>query len=202
MRNRTIAAVALLTGIAVGAPTDARACSCMSPNLVASYQYASDTIAARVLTERQRGNRLQYRVEVIRAYSGCLQPGERITIETPVWSASCGQPLALGRRYLLTADASDFKDDPNVFSINLCGYNRALANLTADDLAFLESRSVFCEETGQVSCADGSDPVQCFADPCEVESCAEATMCEANYCGGCDAEFYSDDWTPVCEDQG
>lgn len=181
--------------------SDAEACSCMRPSLTASYHYSSDTVAVQVLAERQGPQRLFYRVEVIKPFSGCLQPGDRVTIETALWDASCGQRLEVGARYLLTADAEDSRGAPDVYSINLCGYNRQMSELTRDDLQFLRSRSVFCEETGAVACADGSDPVQCLQDPCRAESCADATLCEANYCSGCNAEFYGENWAPVCEDR-
>jgi hypothetical protein len=202
--NKRILAVgaALVVGLAGLVPSEASACSCMRPSLSASYHYSSDTIAVRVLSERQGPQRVYYRVEVVKAFSGCLQPGDRVTIETPVWSASCGQRLATGARYLLTADAADFRGDPDVYSINLCGYNRAFDELTAEDMQFLRSRSVFCEETGTIVCSDGTDPVQCLQDPCQAEAgtCEGATICESNTCGGCNAEFYGEQWAPMCED--
>lgn len=190
---------------AIGAallPADAAACSCMPPSLSASWHLSADTVAARILSERRGATQIRYEVEVLQAYSGCLRPGARIHIETALHEATCGQPLRVGARYLLTADAWDTADDPNVFSIHLCGYNRLLSDLTPDERAFLGSRQVICEDTGEVTCADGSDPVQCLQDPCDAETCAEAAVCEANYCGGCGAEFYADDWTPVCQDPG
>lgn len=50
-----------------------------------------------------------------------------------------------------------------------------------------------CSSVPPVSaCPDGVAAVQCFADPCSVTKCAahpDAT-CEANYCGGCHANFF------------
>lgn len=37
------------------------------------------------------------------------------------------------------------------------------------------------------SCADGSELVQCFVDPCEAKQCAEGEQCVRDYCGGCNA---------------
>ena len=201
MNTRMLAVGAVLAASAAAlAPSDAEACSCMPPSVEASWHHSSDTVAARVLAERRGPERVLYRVQVIRAFSGCLQPGDRITIETAAYDAACGQALEVGARYLLTADAADSRDDPGTYSIGLCGYNRRLNELTQADRDFLAARQVSCEETGKISCADGSDPVQCFQDPCDAERCAEATVCEANYCGGCDAEFYAENWAPVCED--
>lgn len=40
-------------------------------------------------------------------------------------------------------------------------------------------------------CLDPSNacmyPVNCFANPCDVESCGNGEICSANYCGGCHA---------------
>jgi eight-cysteine-cluster-containing protein len=62
----------------------------------------------------------------------------------------------------------------------------------------LAGRSVCCGD--ECSCADGSSPVSCFADPCEVTpACSEADVCVANYCGGCNAEFYDASGYAVCQ---
>ena len=44
-------------------------------------------------------------------------------------------------------------------------------------------------------CADGSLPVNCLIDPCQVNSCLlfPTATCEADYCGGCNARFYMND---------
>mmetsp|Transcript_19169 Transcript_19169/g.39285 ORF Transcript_19169/g.39285 Transcript_19169/m.39285 type:complete len:710 (-) Transcript_19169:147-2276(-) len=34
-------------------------------------------------------------------------------------------------------------------------------------------------------CPDGQPEVNCLVDPCEVNTCADGTVCRANYCGGC-----------------
>ena len=42
------------------------------------------------------------------------------------------------------------------------------------------------------TCPDGSEPVNCFADPCQDATCAsfpEAT-CQSDFCGGCNARFF------------
>jgi hypothetical protein len=199
MNPRILAGGAALVGAALAlASSDAEACSCVRPSLTASWHDATDTVAVEVLAERRGPQRQLYRVEVIKPFSGCLQPGDRVTIETALYDASCGQQLQVGQRYLLTAYADASRD---AFSINLCGYNRLLSDLTREDRDFLSSRQVFCEETGEISCADGSRPVSCIQDPCRAESCDDATICEANYCGGCNAELYGEGWEPVCEDR-
>jgi hypothetical protein len=37
------------------------------------------------------------------------------------------------------------------------------------------------------TCADGSTLVECFADPCETQNCADGELCVRDYCGGCNA---------------
>ena len=51
-------------------------------------------------------------------------------------------------------------------------------------------------------CADGTDPVACFVNPCDVNACPAYpdAECVADYCGGCNARFYDEDGTEVTED--
>jgi eight-cysteine-cluster-containing protein len=84
-----------------------------------------------------------------------------------------------------------------VLSIDSCDYNPAVSALTEHDREFLEQRQVCCGDA--CTCADGTAPVNCFADPCSVApACSEGT-CQANYCGGCNAEFYDENGYAVCE---
>ena len=49
---------------------------------------------------------------------------------------------------------------------------------------------------GQHLCPDGSYPVLCFVNPCDVESCPAypSARCRPNYCtGGCVAEFFDEE---------
>ena len=70
------------------------------------------------------------------------------------------------------------------------------ANMYADILCF---GPVTCEggqcgrDCNGLECADGSQPVNCFARPCDVisEKCAaQAVSCVDDYCGGCNAYAY------------
>jgi hypothetical protein len=83
-------------------------------------------------------------------------------------------------------------------AIGMCDYNLPLDELSPHDQEFLSGRNVCCGDDCQ--CADGSSPVACFADPCSVTpACAEAATCIANYCGGCNAEFYDELGNAVCQ---
>ncbi|XP_072025365.1 kielin/chordin-like protein isoform X3 [Amphiura filiformis] len=60
-----------------------------------------------------------------------------------------------------------------------------------------------CTKKACQVCPDGTTPVNCFADPCTVTSCAaypDAT-CQANYCGGCNAEFSDTKGNPLTPEQ-
>ena len=48
-------------------------------------------------------------------------------------------------------------------------------------------------------CRDGSEPVNCFADPCEVSSCPAFpnARCVANFCGGCNATYFDENGNDV-----
>jgi hypothetical protein len=193
MRHLGILAIA---GTLAAAPSVAEACSCVMPTLSGSWHQASDTFRGRVVDRRTAGDMYQYRVEVQRTFGGCLDRGDVVIVESQRSSAACGMELRAGQSYLLTADRSDSGD---VLAITLCGYNREWSTLSTDDLDFLASRPVTCDEQ-LVACADGTPPVHCFADACAIEPwCAEAESCEMNTCRGCDAEFYDATWAPVCQ---
>jgi hypothetical protein len=104
----------------------------------------------------------------------------------------------VGESYLLTAN---LEPGAEAYAITLCGYNREWESLSGEDRDFLASRPVVCEDSGQrMTCADGSLPLACFVNSCDLEqSCDEAAVCEFNPCGGCRAEYYDERWAPVCE---
>lgn len=200
MTNRwsvVLAAVAAAAGT-FAVPSVAEACSCAAPSLSRSWHESSDTFKGTVVSHRIRGNVHQYVVDVVRPFSGCTVAGDSITVETNTSSAACGAELDVGDSYLLTANQDTAS---GAYEISLCGYNREWSTVSGEDRDFLASRPVVCERAPEdVTCADGSEPVQCFADSCSIEpGCAEAAVCEFNTCGGCEAEFYDASWTPVCE---
>jgi hypothetical protein len=67
-----------------------------------------------------------------------------------------------------------------------------------DRYVYLDGEDVWCVECGavdveEIHISDGcSNPVDCFQDPCLVESCPAYpnSECVANYCDGCYADFY------------
>jgi hypothetical protein len=201
MSNRWSSALvaALVAAGTFGAlPTAAEACSCAQPSVSQSWHDSTDMFKGHVKSHRIQGNEHQYAVEIMRTFSGCTRAGDVVTVETSISTASCGMPLQVGEDYVLAG----YKDPTRTraYDIGLCGYNRVWSTVTGEDLEFLRSRPVVCEDDATLACADGSEPVQCFVDSCQVDvACADAEVCEFNTCGGCDAEFYDGWWNPVCE---
>lgn len=196
MSNRWSIVLAAVTASLV-VPSVAEACTCDQPSLSRSWHESTHTFKGIVLDSRVRGSENQYRVRVQRTFSGCTVDAETVIVSSNTSAAACGLPLAVGQTWLLTADLSE----DGTYAIGSCGYNRVWSTLSETDRSFLASRPVVCEdEPGSLICADGSEPVQCFADACQVENaCAAAEICEFNSCGGCNAEFYDESWNPVCE---
>ncbi|XP_035679107.1 zonadhesin-like isoform X8 [Branchiostoma floridae] len=65
-----------------------------------------------------------------------------------------------------------------------------------------DGNQVDCNETDPM-CPPGVPVFHCFANPCDVTSCPahpEAT-CQANFCGGCNAEFFDEDGNEVACDE-
>jgi hypothetical protein len=48
------------------------------------------------------------------------------------------------------------------------------------------------------TCSDGSQPVNCFVQPCKSDDCAEARYCVDDYCGGCNAYHFDAGNNQVC----
>lgn len=170
----------------------AEACSCIPPDLPTSYQQSTDVLKVRVYKELVGPSVTRYRARVLETYKGCKPKGALVWLVTNSSSAACGTSFQLGGVYLVTGQATGKAQ----ISVNLCGYNVLYASLPPDEKDWLAHRYVCCG--GKCACADGSQPVLCFVDPCEVESCPQGE-CVSNYCGGCHAEFYSDEGPLVCE---
>jgi hypothetical protein len=174
----------------------AAACSCFPPSVESSYHYASDVAYIDVLGTFRSSDTRYYVGYVARTFKGCLYERQRVILKTPVSSATCGAELGF-ERYLINGQRTGSFLGTPVLSINLCSYDRPVGELSEQDVAFLNGRTVCCGDA--CSCADGSQPVHCLVDPCSVApACAEGE-CVANYCGGCSAEFYDQRGEPVCE---
>ncbi|XP_066290079.1 zonadhesin-like isoform X3 [Branchiostoma lanceolatum] len=62
-----------------------------------------------------------------------------------------------------------------------------------------EGNKVDCEETDRSPCPLGVAMARCKRDPCEMRTCPghPSATCQANYCGGCNAEFFDEDGNEV-----
>jgi hypothetical protein len=173
-------AVIFVTSATLLAPARAEACSCLPVTVESAWHNSTDTFSGVILGAKVKGLTVTYKVAVQTPFSGCLQSGDVVFVDSATDSAACGVKLVVGQKYLLTANDTG----GGALSISGCGYNRPLSQLTQNEMDFLESRQVFCPDTGATTCADGSQPVFCLIDPCTVATCNDPTaVCEANYCG-------------------
>lgn len=194
-RVSTVAAVGVLF-LLVGPQSSAFACKCPVPAVESSYNTHTDVITADVRFQLALGSTRYYVARVDRTFKGCLGSGDWVVLSTPVESATCGARLE-SRSHLIHGDADGTRFGLPAFTINSCSYNVAESALTDHDHAFLDGRTVCCGDT--CVCAGGRGLVQCFVDPCQVaQSCSEGE-CTANYCGGCNAEFYNESGYAVCQ---
>ena len=178
-------------------PSTAQACSCIQPDLIRTYREVTDVIRGRTIGSWVVGSNTYYSMRVKKVFKGCAAVDRIVYLTTPTSSASCGQSLKVGKVYLITGDETPSSYTRPVFAFNACGFNERPRQLTADERSFLQSRPVECNNKF-VECADGSTLVSCFVDPCQVNTCSSATVCEANYCGGCQAEFYDSSNYAAC----
>ena len=179
------------------ATSRAAACSCVLPTVESSYKQSSDVAFVDLHRTYVSGDTRYYLGRVVRTFKGCLRAKQSVVLKTPLSDAACGTELRL-RRYLIHGTGAGSLLGAPVLSISLCNYDRQVSVLTARDLEFLEARMVCCD--GTCGCADGSQPLQCFADPCTVAPVCAEGECVANYCGGCHAEHYDLFGHAVCED--
>lgn len=200
--TRAARSVTILSAFVALSAADARpahACSCLQPSIESSYGNASDVVAARILLAFDVGGGQRWHIAQVEApYKGCLAERELVVLTSADNGAACGVALQQGARYLVNGRGDDTIFGLARLSVGLCDYNLPLGELSDHDREFLDGRNVCCGD--QCECADGSVPVACFADPCSVTAaCSDAVQCVANYCGGCNAEFYDASGYRVCE---
>jgi hypothetical protein len=176
----------------------ARACSCVPPDYNRDYQNAEHVVRAHAIASlgAANGQRSYLALTVGDAYKGCLREHSLVIIRTASDSAACGYELQPGDDYLLHGDeVGQFWGAP-ILRVSLCSGNSAWSELPADHLAYLDSRYVCCGE--DCGCRLDND-VQCLVNPCDVSSCTvEGATCNANYCGGCNAEWTDASGGRVC----
>jgi hypothetical protein len=188
----------LLALVALVAACDA--CRCASVSVQKRYYSPASTRVVRaVVKARQRPPctpttsrcKVVYKLHINQAFKGCLRPSD-LKVSTADNSAACGVILEVGTEYLfyLTLDS--------VPIISTCQGIQRYSDVTAVDRQFLETREVCCN--GQCKCSPKLPMVNCFVEPCKVSKapCEEAVKCGDNYCGGCSAEWFTEDNYPAC----
>lgn len=198
MSKRIPILVALFTvgSIISFAPRQAEACSCLPFSVSSSYQSATDVFIGRVMYEVEVGNTRWYIVRARMPLKGCIDKGQWVYVKTAASSAACGTWLEVGTHYLINGTAADSPWSVPVINIHSCSTQKPAASLTAAERAWLLGRYRCCGS--ECACVDGTQPVNCFADPCQFASCPSGE-CTANYCGGCNAEFYDSYNNLVCQ---
>jgi hypothetical protein len=176
------------------------ACSCIRTSLQKQfYSPGYLRVVRAVVKAEQRSSCTQgtlgcnviYTIRVREAFKGCLSPTD-FKVSTADNSAACGVNLMVGTEYLL------YLTSDSVPKINSCQGIARYSDLTAADRKFLETREVCCH--GRCKCSPKYSLVNCFVEPCKVSKppCKEAVKCVDNYCGGCNAEWFTKDNYPAC----
>ena len=191
--------LALVMGV-FGNISRVEACSCMPTDVMSSYRATDQAVHVRVLgmANRTRDSILYSARLMEDSFKGCLRAHARVLIQVARSSAACGITLTVGQEHLIFGNAATpaLGQLPTIRT-GLCQANTLWRALTQPQLAFLHSRYNCCGD--KCACTDGSQPVNCFVDPCQVSSCDVAgAVCEANYCGGCNAEWYDAANMRVC----
>lgn len=179
-------------------PSTAEACSCMQPSAVRSTSDSDNVFRGRVIKKKTFGTDRYFKFKVKRTYKGCYEAGDIVYLRTAVSSATCGQNLNSGGRYLITGDNSSNPAGDPIVTFNMCGYNVLFNTTTSAERDYLNSRYVDCPGAYQ-GCADGGPMVSCFIDPCTTGQVCTTGTCTANYCGGCNAEFYDASGNATCD---
>lgn len=193
----------LLALLVLTAPTSrAEACSCLpGPSIEHVYAEAEHVVRVNVRREVRRIHRRPsvptlerttrtYRAKVRESFKGCMRRGKILKLVTAADSGLCGAALDLRRDYVIALR----EGEKGVFEINSCDFVKRANALTPSEVRFLETRYKCCGKRCECT---GSAQVACLVDPCQVESCGDAS-CVANYCGGCNAEFFGPNGAPTC----
>jgi hypothetical protein len=188
----------LITGLVM--PSSAEACSCVQPNVAFNTSIADQVFRGRVKKRKTFGTTRYFQFRIKRTYKGCYQAGDLVYLKSDT-ASTCFKNLDVGSRYLITGDDILTTAAGPVVKIGMCGYNVLFNSTTPAERAYLNSRYVDCPGTYQ-GCADGGPVYNCLVDPCGSigsvgTGCTNGT-CVANYCGGCNAEWYDINGEATC----
>lgn len=208
--------------------TTVLACTCATLTLKQAYHSSSTvhSVKAKPVHSMVIGEKRFYTLQVEEVFKGC-SPGDFIGVQTALSSAACGVTLSNEASYVFNLpsgenpnlDACQVSCIPTFFKCFL-QYNlqywqetymycnvilqttmqffKKYADLTTEELNFLDTREVCCGQTCE--CRSTSPPVNCFVEPCAVAEppCEEAEECKNNFCGGCVAEWFTSSGMPAC----
>lgn len=172
----------------LGHTASAQACTCSASDLSHNYAKAERVFRGKVIWSIELGQSNYYLVQPQHAYKGCLDPRNWEWVSTAGNSAACGESFAFGEDYVFFTDTNGRYAWSQTTSS--CHGNLHVSDLSKQDQAFLDTRYNCCGD--ECGCADGSAPVNCLVDPCDVTEPCETdnvAACVSNYCGGCNAEF-------------
>lgn len=186
--------VLILLAISPLVAPEAHACRCPPLDVVQATRAHEHAFVAWVKSSRTTRTHALFDVVVRRTASSCLPVGQTITVASPLTTCTASLPL---RSAVLVFGDTGWVGGRRVVLTDSCSGNRPAASLTADEIAYLGSRTLTCG--GTTTCADGTLPVSCFVDPCATSTCGEPdAVCESSYCGGCVPEWYALDESAVC----
>lgn len=177
----------------------AEGCVCMfsSYNVQRSYHEKDSVMKVKVLgrvldgKKKDPSRRRIHVAKVLKDYKGKTNKGKIILIQSQ-WD-TCGVKMTKGN-WLVSMDYDPKQD---LYSTMLCDFTRKYSLVQKEEKDFLNSRMI-CDENGQsCTCADGSEILNCFIDPCETSKCDQGT-CKGNYCAGCKAEWMDDSGIFTC----
>ncbi|MET0388702.1 MAG: hypothetical protein ABW321_22210 [Polyangiales bacterium] len=202
MRSRTSWSISALVAscLLLALHGRAKACSCLASPEEDYFENSDYVVRLRAVASFPgvRDKRWYLAVVTAQAYKGCLRERSFAWIQTENDEAACGVTLDADTEYLVHAAAvgRSLLGLP-ILETGLCNGNRPIREVDAATQQFLSTREVCCG--GSCECAGDTERVQCLVDPCQVSACSEpGAVCRANYCGGCNAEWYDPDGWRVC----
>lgn len=180
-------AMVLMFGLMVASTQEAHACRCVVPDVISSYQTRDHAFVARAVSVQMGAQYHVWTFRLVKDLKGCERPGATIRVVTASDPSACGASFTPGVSYLVYATDVNI-GGRRVWQTTTCDGNRELSQLTRDEIGYLMDRPITCN--GVTTCANGSQPVSCLVDPCTTSPACRGATCEANYCGGCTAEWY------------
>ena len=178
-------------------PETAQACSCLPPDLVRITNTSDHVMVGVVKRKRKKNQQRYFLLEIDRTFKGCYAASDLVVVQTSASGAMCGTNLQKGKRYLITGYESTLPSGSPAISINICGFNVEWQNTTATEREYLNNRPTTCTSSSQ-QCANNALPTSCLVDPCTTYTGSCKSTCVANYCGGCNREFYQSDESAAC----